>query len=225
MNTKTIWFLAFACSTLSHILFATIIFFCQSLNINQQNLPSIIDIDLVSEHIYKKPPDVRTMKKNQSETISHVKTRKPNEPCPAKKSISNYEPKPRHLSSEIKQSLKKKTIKRVAKRKHKRGKSATAEFMDTYKAEVMACIQRNWALSYQLTDYQPKLRATIEMIIMKSGLIRSDIWLKKKSGNDYFDECVMKAVEKSNPLPPLPNGYLRPYYGPVAFTFTLSGLK
>ncbi|NVL90332.1 MAG: TonB C-terminal domain-containing protein, partial [Desulfobacterales bacterium] len=47
---------------------------------------------------------------------------------------------------------------------------------------------------------------------------------EKRSGNSYFDDSVFKAVRKSDPLPPLPEGYLGPFYE-VGFRFNLSELQ
>jgi len=242
MYTKTTWFLTYGCSTFGHILFFTIISFFSSLDQSQINLNSIIDIDLVSEQVYEKLQDKHQLEDNNPQQAEASKSHyvpKPNQ-------FQVSQPK-------IKRSLKKKTIKkesvvknrdkshlkdtlqrlkqqvRISEAKHRiqsaGNAKSTVELMDIYKAEVMACIQRNWALSYQLIGNQPGLSATLVITIMRSGLIHSDIWFKKKSGHDYFDECVIKAVKKSNPLPPLPDGYLRSYYGPVGLNFTPSGLK
>jgi len=59
--------------------------------------------------------------------------------------------------------------------------------------------------------------------IMKDGKIR-DIWFERRSGNAYFDDSAFKAVKKSDPLPPLPQGFSEPFYK-VGFRFNLFELK
>ncbi len=175
------------------------------------------------------------------------------EPLDAPKPIEKPQHPPTPAQPEIKRSLKKKTIKREQLVQDKKQRhlndtlqrlkqqvrinetehrirsngdvKSSVELMDIYKAEIMARIQRNWAVSFQLVGYQTKLSATLVITIMRNGSIRSDMYFEKKSGNEYFDECVLKAVKKSNPLPPLPSAYLRSYYGPVGLNFTPLGLK
>ncbi len=96
------------------------------------------------------------------------------------------------------------------------------ELIDIYRIEVAYRIQKNWAFSEQLAGGQTDLEAWVAIKIMRNGEIK-DIWFDKRSGNDYFDEAAKKAIMKSNPLPPLPNGYMRPYCE-AGFHFTPSGL-
>jgi len=104
------------------------------------------------------------------------------------------------------------------------GKSAKAlELLDIYNAEIWHHIQRNWAFSEEMDRGRADSEAVIIVKIMRDGEIR-DIWFEKRSGSTYFDESVLKAVKKSNPLPPLPDGFLGPYYD-VGFRFNLSELR
>ncbi len=97
------------------------------------------------------------------------------------------------------------------------------ELLDIYNAEIWHRIQKNWAFSEHMARGSNDLAAVIIVKIMKAGEIR-DIWFEKRSGDGYFDESVFKAVKKSDPLPPLPEGFLRPYYE-VGLRFNLSELK
>ena len=101
------------------------------------------------------------------------------------------------------------------------GKKAL-ELIDIYRIEVAYRIQKNWAFSQQLAGGQTNLEAWVAIKIARNGEIK-DIWFDKRSGNNYFDEAAKIAIMKSNPLPPLPNGYLRPYCE-AGFHFTSSGL-
>jgi len=95
--------------------------------------------------------------------------------------------------------------------------------IDIYKVELTYYIEKNWAFSEQMAGGNTELEAVLVIKIMPDGQIR-DIWFEKKSGNSYFDDSVHKAVAKSNPLPPLPAGFLRPYFN-VGLIFTPSGLQ
>jgi colicin import membrane protein len=99
----------------------------------------------------------------------------------------------------------------------------TLELLDIYNAEIWHRIQKNWAFSEEMVQGRTDLEATIIVKIMRGGEIR-DIWFEKRSGNSYFDDSVLKAVKKSDPLPPLPEGYLGPFYD-VGFRFNLSELQ
>jgi len=48
--------------------------------------------------------------------------------------------------------------------------------------------------------------------------------LKKRSASPIFDDSVIKAVERSNPLPPFPEGYKRSQ-DEFVFNFNLKDLK
>jgi len=133
----------------------------------------------------------------------------------------------RHLTDTFRQLQHKVRIAEATKRIQQVGeKKSSVELIDIYKAEVMSRINKNWAVSVQMIGgYETHLSAILVINILRNGYIQPDMWFEKKSGNDYFDECAIKAVKKSNPLPPLPSAYLRPVYGPVGLKFTPSGLK
>jgi colicin import membrane protein len=96
------------------------------------------------------------------------------------------------------------------------------ELIDIYRIEIAYRIQKNWAFSEQLAGGQTGLEAWVAIRIARNGEIK-DIWFDKRSGNEYFDEAAKNAIVKSNPLPPLPEGYMRPYCE-AGFHFTPSGL-
>jgi colicin import membrane protein len=97
------------------------------------------------------------------------------------------------------------------------------ELLDIYNAEIWHQIQKSWAFSQEMSGEQTNLEAVIIVKIMRDGEIR-DVWFEKRSGNSYFDDSAFKAVKKSNPLPSLPEGFLKPFYE-VGFRFNLSELK
>lgn len=99
----------------------------------------------------------------------------------------------------------------------------TRELLDIYNAEIWHRIQKNWAFSEEMARGEKGLEGIVIMKIMRDGEIR-DIWFEKRSGNAYFDDSVLKAIKKSNPLPPLPDGFLGPYYD-VGVRFSPSELQ
>ncbi|MEA3415258.1 MAG: energy transducer TonB [Thermodesulfobacteriota bacterium] len=103
------------------------------------------------------------------------------------------------------------------------GEKKALELIDIYRAQISYYIEKNWAFSKQLAGERIDLAAVVVIRIMRNGEIK-DVWFEKKSGNTYFDESAYKAVMKSNPLPMLPKGYLRPYYN-LGLIFTPSGLR
>ena len=81
----------------------------------------------------------------------------------------------------------------------------TSDIERIYLAEVAVNIQRNWAFSDQLAGGDKDLYNEVVIEILRSGEIK-DIWFDRRSGNSYFDDSTYKAVLKSNPLPPIPEG-------------------
>jgi colicin import membrane protein len=67
-------------------------------------------------------------------------------------------------------------------------------------------IRSVWVLSDSALAGQKNLEAIIAIRISRSGQI-VDIQFEKKSGNPAFDESTLRAIQKSNPLPPLPPGF------------------
>jgi colicin import membrane protein len=103
------------------------------------------------------------------------------------------------------------------------GGARVQESILIYQAEIQYQIQKNWAFSQQLAGENTELEAILAIKVLRNGEIE-DIWFDKKSGNVYLDDSAYKAVVKSNPLPPLPNDYVRPYYK-IGLRFGPKGLK
>ena len=93
--------------------------------------------------------------------------------------------------------------------------------IDLYNLELMYRIQQNWAFNPRLARTEKGLEARVLIKILQNGQIR-DVWFETRSGNSYLDDSALKAVKKSNPLPPLPKGYVT--YD-IGFRFTPSGLQ
>ncbi len=103
------------------------------------------------------------------------------------------------------------------------GGARVQESVLIYQAEIQYQIQKNWAFSQQLAGENTELEAVLAIKVLRSGEIE-DIWFDKKSGNAYLDDSAYKALVKSNPLPPLPNDYMRPHYK-IGLRFGPKGLK
>jgi colicin import membrane protein len=89
-----------------------------------------------------------------------------------------------------------------------------------YKSQIKDQIEKNWAFSEQLFRGQRNLETIVVIRILPSGEIQ-DIWIDKKSGNQYLDESAIRAIKKSNPLPPREFGL---YNYEVKIRFTPEGL-
>ena len=103
------------------------------------------------------------------------------------------------------------------------GSKKDPELMDIYQVEIAYRIQKNWSFNEQLAGGRTDLEAWAAIKVMANGEIK-ETWFDKRSGNSYFDEQAKKAILKSNPLPPLPKGYWRPYFE-AGFHFTSSGIS
>ena len=103
------------------------------------------------------------------------------------------------------------------------GVARVQESIIIYQAEIQYQIQKNWAFSQQLAGDNTELEAVLAIKVLRNGEIE-EIWFDKKSGNEYLDESAYRALVKSNPLPPLPNDYMRPYYK-IGLRFGPKGLK
>jgi len=99
----------------------------------------------------------------------------------------------------------------------------TPEIMQIYNAEIAWQIEKNWVFSQDFAGKGTDLEAALAIKIMPNGEIK-EIWFDKKSGNSFLDDSAYKAVMKSNPLPPLPKGFLLPYYT-VGLKFGPKGIK
>ena len=77
--------------------------------------------------------------------------------------------------------------------------------IDLYHLVIGSAIEQNWVFNDVLARMDQNLEVRILIKILKSGQIR-DIIMETRSGNRYLDESARKAVQKSNPLPPLPQG-------------------
>ena len=83
----------------------------------------------------------------------------------------------------------------------------TGMAMRLYELEIINLIKGNWAYPVALGQNMD-LEATVLLTVRRNGSISRTQFLKR-SGNAIFDQSVTKAIEKSDPLPPFPEGYKR----------------
>lgn len=77
-----------------------------------------------------------------------------------------------------------------------------------YQMEVEEQIKSNWQYPVALTSPSKRkdLVSTVVVKVNQDGTILKS-WFIERSRNAIFDASVIKAVERSNPLPPFPEGY------------------
>ena len=74
--------------------------------------------------------------------------------------------------------------------------------MDAYYAVIWSLIRSQWALPGDIVP-RGNIEAIVHARILRSGAV-TELSFEKRSGNRYFDESAMKAIQKANPFPPLP---------------------
>ncbi len=94
-----------------------------------------------------------------------------------------------------------------------------------YQMEVREKIKSNWSFPSAHLDSKTKkdLEAVVVVKVKSNGTILES-WIKKRSSSVIFDQTVIKAIERSDPLPPFPEGY-RKTHDEIEFTFNLSDLE
>ena len=79
-----------------------------------------------------------------------------------------------------------------------------------YQLAVEEQIKSNWSYPVALMDAKKRkdLRAIVVVRVRQDGAILKS-WFEKRSPSAMFDGSVLKAIERSDPLPPFPEGYRR----------------
>ncbi len=93
-----------------------------------------------------------------------------------------------------------------------------------YQIKIEDAIKNNWSYPVALINIENKKapEAIIIVTVRNDGKILK-AWFKKKSNNPLFDDSVLKAIERSDPLPEFPPGYLKSY-DEVEINFSLKDL-
>jgi colicin import membrane protein len=85
------------------------------------------------------------------------------------------------------------------------GQSVEGIPMQIYRMEVEDRIYSNWA-----EPERKELKATFWLTVRRDGTIL-ETKIKKRSGDSLFDESALKAIKRSDPLPPFPEIYKKSY--------------
>ncbi len=91
----------------------------------------------------------------------------------------------------------------------KKDASSDGIIIRLYQARVESWIKSNWSYPVAVSS-RKRLEAIINLKVKQNGTIVESLFTRR-SGDNIFDQSVMKAVEKSNPLPPFPEGYRKTY--------------
>lgn len=91
-----------------------------------------------------------------------------------------------------------------------------------YQMEVEGRIKGNWSYPVALQSKED-LEAIVVVTVKRDGSILKTE-MKKGSSDVIFDESVLRAVKRSDPLPPFPEGY-RESYDEIEIRFNLKDLQ
>lgn len=81
--------------------------------------------------------------------------------------------------------------------------------LDEYNAFIQSRVHGNWTLPQALWP-KDNVETIIEVRILRNGTVER-LNFEKRSGNRYVDDSAMKAVQKSMPFPPFPDGMMDNY--------------
>ena len=102
------------------------------------------------------------------------------------------------------------------------GSAGSGITLRIYQMEVETWIKSHWA--YPVALQGPKsLEAVVVVMVKSDGSITKTLF-KKRSSDNIFDQSVSKAIERSDPLPPFPEGYLKSHEE-IEITFNLKELE
>jgi colicin import membrane protein len=85
--------------------------------------------------------------------------------------------------------------------------SPGSTIMQIYQADVESLIKSNWHYPVAM-DNQKDVEAIVVLMVKRDGTIVKSSF-EKRSGDDLFDESVLNAIERSDPLPPFPESFTR----------------
>lgn len=155
----------------------------------------------------KKPERVKKVPKKISEKPKKddKKPKKPGQNA-AKKQPSDFERTLEQLREKVRQGPPSDLYKRSGPGRFASGDGEYGAPMgpkERYLVEVVTIIRRNWSFTPQLIRQNGEVRAYVALTISPGGVI-SNITLDRGSISVYFNDTVIKAIEKSSPLPPVP---------------------
>jgi colicin import membrane protein len=162
-------------------------------------------IELEKIPVNKKKPAVKKEEKNtKAEDADHLQ----NAISDLKKKARSEENRQTHLDQAISQLQNK-----VGVTAAKSGASVTGTggslSMRIYQENVKSYVQNNWSYPAAIQN-RKDLEVTVLLKVREDGTILESKFIKK-SGDSIFDQSVSKAIERSNPIPPFPEGYEKSY--------------
>ena len=95
--------------------------------------------------------------------------------------------------------------------------------IDIYIAQIAYNIQKKWKSNRNFIENKNTLETLIAFNVMPDGAIK-DIWIDKKSGNEYFDETAYEVILTSSSARPHPKEISMPYMT-IGLRFTPQGIK
>jgi colicin import membrane protein len=93
--------------------------------------------------------------------------------------------------------------KQAAQAEGQAGQADAGQRMDPYYAEIWARIRGQWSMPQGILP-KGNVETVINVRILRNGAV-VDISFEKRSGNRYFDDSAVRALNKASPLPPLPS--------------------
>lgn len=91
-----------------------------------------------------------------------------------------------------------------------------------YQIEVENRIKSNWSYPVAIEN-KKNLEAIVVVKVKRDGTIMDTRFIKRSS-SAMFDQSAIKAIERSEPLPPFPEGYIR-RYDEIEINFNLKELE
>jgi len=86
------------------------------------------------------------------------------------------------------------------------GSSALESRLSDYYSAIWAKIKKEWTLPGDLPKGKKDLETVIVIIVERDGKVQKS-WFEKRSGNTPYDQSAMRAIKKSDPLPPIPKEF------------------
>jgi periplasmic protein TonB len=93
-----------------------------------------------------------------------------------------------------------------------------------YYFEIFRCINEKWWLNRD-NWFAGSNRALFNLVIARDGTV-VDRMMVTSSGNPAYDRAMLRTLEASSPLPPLPDAYQRDFFQiPLRFNAPLNLLN
>jgi TonB family protein len=120
---------------------------------------------------------------------------------------------------EKKTAMRRKVQEGEGKQKRVENEEKRQEKYGSYKELLKTSITKKWFLNPAFIEKQ-NLKAEVEIVIDNDGNINTKK-VKSSSSNKHFDEMVIDAISRSNPLPAVPPDLRENHYLDIKLEFTL----